>query len=70
MKEEKIYRVYVTNNGGTTTYLVSGDSKKDVIKLITDFYYRTGKIYNPKIFKVVAIRCIYCCGEYIEIRGE
>jgi len=62
--KKKTYRAIIDNDGHITTMIVGGESKKSVIKELTDFFIKTKQIKDYRRFDIHLKEVMYIDGEY------
>ncbi len=62
--KKKTYRAIIDNDGHITTMIVGGESKKSVMKELTDFFIKTKQIKDYRRFDIHLKEVMYINGEY------
>lgn len=62
--KKKTYRAIIDNDGHITTMIVGGESKKSVMKELTDFFIKTKQIKDYRRFDIHLKEVMYIDGEY------
>jgi len=62
--KKRIYRAIIDNDGHVSTMLVGGESKKSVIKELTDFFIKTKQIKDYRKFDIHLKEVMLINGEY------